>query len=160
MNAVAELKPDPKEQVKRVKPTSLQMSEHAFARYSVVAPVGWTIEDLLDPEAWAHVAHKLEKTQLTNEPDRSGAIIEVRTEDHAFYAELYVRAVRKMALDVDVIQFKPLGPQTEKKTAGFDVRWNVGARSFEVIRQSDKEVVARALPKKEDAYAWIERTIG
>jgi hypothetical protein len=159
MNAVAEL--TRQEQLKRVKPASLQMSEHAYARYSVVLPVGWDLDDVLDPEAWAHVAHKFEKTKLTNEPDRSGAIIEIRTEDHAFYAELYVRAVRNMALDVQAILGPvKLGPQAEKQTAGFDVRWNVGSRGFDIIRQADKVVVAKGLPKKEDAHAWIEQTVG
>lgn len=156
MNAVAQTRRE--EELKRVKPTSLQMSEHAFARYSVVLPVGWTLEEVLTPEVWAHVAHKFEKTKLTNEPDRSGAIIEIRTEDHAFYAELYVRAVRKMALDVDVIQFKAIGPKDEKPVSGdYKPRWNVGAGGYDIIRHADGAIVGRAsdFKLKEDALNYI-----
>lgn len=158
MNAVAQTRRE--EELKRVKISSFQTSEYAFARYSTVLPVGWTIEDVLDPDAWAQIAYKLDKNKITNDPARVGAIIEVRTEDHAFYAELYVRAVRNMALDVQAVRYEPLGPQAAKLTGNFDVRWNVGARGFDVIRQSDKVVVAKGLAKKEDAYAWIEQTIG
>lgn len=156
MNEVAKLS-EPREELKRVKPTNFQTSEYAFARYAVLLPVGWTLEDVLVPEAWAHVAHKLDSNKVSKDPARTGAIIEVRTEDHAFYAELYVRAVRNMALDVQVV----LGPvvlgKEQKAHANFDVRWNVGKRGFDIVRKSDKQIVATGIPKKEDAHAWIEK---
>lgn len=162
MNAVAELRrPEPREELKRIKPTNFQTSEFAFARYSVVLPVGWTLDDVLDPDAWAHVAHKLDRNKISNDPARIGTIIEVRTEDHAFYAELYVRAVRASALDVwPILGPVRLGASQDKPTGNFDVRWNVGKRGFDIVRTSDKVVVAQGLPKKEDAYAWIEQTAG
>lgn len=158
MNAVAQTRRE--EDLKRVKISNFQTSEYAFARYSAVLPVGWTLDDVLDPDAWAQIAYKLDKNKITNDPARVGAIIEVRTEDHAFYAELYVRAVRNMALDVQAIRYERLGPKEEVQTAGFDVRWNVGRRGFDVVRKADGVIVADGLPKKEDAYAWIKKTIG
>ena len=144
--------------VKKIALSLFRSSEFAYARYSVTLPVGWTLDEILDPEAWAQVAHVLDRVPVTGEPPRVGTIIEVRTEDHAFYAELYVRAVRKMALDVQVIS----GPVTlgveKKDPQKFDVRWNVGKRAFDIVRKSDRVIVADGLPKKEDAYAWIEKT--
>lgn len=163
MNAVAEMTKPAKaeEPPKRVKPTSFRAtSDYIFARFAIILPVGWILDDVLDPDAWAHVAHILDRNKITNEPARVGTLIEVRTEDHAFYAELYVRAVRDMALDVQVLQHVPLGPKVEKKSANFDVRWNVGKRGFDVVRKSDGAIVASGLPKKEDAYAWIDKIAG
>lgn len=158
MTAVARIQPD--EPAKKVKRSTFQFAEHAYGRHSATLPVGWTIDDVLAPESWSEVAHLLDGNKMNNTKPQVGAVIEVRTEDHAFYAEIYVRAVEKMALHVDVIQFKPLGPQEAKETGKFDVRWNVGRRCYEVVRLSDKHIVATDLPKKEDAYSWIEQTAG
>jgi len=158
MNAVAKIQPE--EQAKKVKQSTFQLAEHAYGRRSVTLPVGWTIDDILAPEAWSEVAHLLVGNKLNGIPPQDGTVIEVRTQDHAFYAELYVRAVEKMALHAEVIQYKPLGPQEVEDTGKFDIRWNVGRRGFDVIRKSDKQIVAEGLPKKEDAIAWIEQTIG
>lgn len=145
--------------VKKIALSNFRASEFAYARYAVTLPVGWTLDDLLIPEAWAQVAHVLDKTPMTNEPPRVGTIVEVRTEDHAFYAELYVRAVRKMALDVQVTLGPVLLGGEQKEVKGnFDVRWNVGKRGFDIVRKSDKVIVADGLLKKEDALAWIEKT--
>lgn len=163
MNAVAELtklEGARDEPIKRVKPNSLQLAEFAYARYSVELPVGWSLDDVLDPDVWAHVAHKLDRNKSTNEPARTGAIIEIRTEDHAFYAELYVRAVREKALDVQLVSYHVLGPKVIASNDRFETRWNVGRRGFDIVRLSDKAVVAQGFPKKEDATAWIEQTAG
>lgn len=158
MTSVARIQPE--EPAKKIKQSAFQLSEHAYGRRSVTLPVGWTLTDILAPESWSEVAHQLVGNRLNGIPPQEGTMIEVRTQDHAFYAELYVRAVEKMALHVEVIQYKPLGPQESKDTGKFDVRWNVGRRGFDVIRKSDKQIVAEGLPKKEDAYAWIEQTAG
>jgi hypothetical protein len=138
-----------------------RQSEFANARMSVSLPVGWTFEDTLKPEFWVNVAHLFHKQPHTNEPDKAGAVIEIRTEDHAFYAELYVRAVQERGFIVATLR-EPVyfGP---KKTAvpGFKTRWNVGARGYDIIRLSDKEIVGHAadFKVKEHALAWIEDTI-
>jgi hypothetical protein len=146
--------------LKRVKPTALNAtSDYEYPRFAVTLPVEWTLEDVLDPESWAHVAYKLDANKTTKDPARVGTIIEVRTEDHAWFAELYVRAVRPNALDLAVLRHTNLAPE-DKETGNFHVRWNVGKRGFDVIRLSDKTIVASGLPKKEDAHAWIKETMG
>ena len=35
-------------------------------------------------------------------------------------------------------------------------RWNVGKRTFDVIRSSDRQIVSSGHKLKEDAQAWIE----
>lgn len=156
MTAVAKIQSD--EPTKKVKRSTFQFAEHAYGRHSVTLPVGWTIDDVLSAEAWSEVAHLLDGNKMSNTQPQVGAIIEVRTQDHAFYAELYVRAVRKMALDVDVIQAKPLGPKAENPVSGdYKPRWNVGAGGYDIIRKSDGAIVGRAsdFKLKEDALAYI-----
>lgn len=159
MNATAEAtRPELQDPPKKAKLSTFQLAEHAYGRRSCTLPVGWSIEEALKPEFWSEVAHLLEGNKLNGIPPQEGTIIEVRTQDHAFYAELYVRAVRKMALDVDVIQFKQIGPKDEKPVSGdYKPRWNVGAGGYDVIRQSDGAIVGRAsdLKLKEDALAFI-----
>jgi hypothetical protein len=157
MTVAEATRPEAIEQPNKVKQSTFQLSEHAYGRRSVTLPVGWTLDEILAPEAWSEVAHLLEGNKLNGIPPQAGSIIEVRTQDHAFYAELYVRAVRKMALDVDVIQAKTLGPKDEKPISGnYRPRWNVGAGGYDILR-SDGAIVGRAsdFKLKEDANAYI-----
>ena len=135
----------------------------AHTRSSLTLPVGWELSDALSPEFWMNVAHWFQPDPRTGEADRAGTIIEVRTEDHAFYAELYVRGVRGNVLDVAILT-KPIffGPQGATGTPEYEIRWNVGHRGFDIIRQSARVIVesGNKLPTKELALAWIEKTSG
>lgn len=135
--------------------------EHRYGRMHVTLPVGWTIEDALKPEFWANVANQFRKVEMTNDPDRIGTIIELRTIDHAFYAEVYVRAVQERGLVVQLLG-EPVyfGPKAVESTA-FEVRWNVARRGYDIIRKSDREIVGEAakFPTREAAQDWIEKTL-
>lgn len=139
----------------------VKQSEFAFVRMSVVLPLGWTFEDVKKPEFWVNIAHLFQSPPQTNEADRSGAIFEIRTQDHAFYAEVYVRAVHERGLTVGVLR-EPVyfGPQ-KFETPQYVTRWNVGARGFDVIRKTDNEIVSHAAQNKtkEMALAWIDDTV-
>lgn len=142
---------------RQLRESSLASSEFAYARLSATLPVGWTIEDALKPEFWVRVAHKFAKTPVTGEPDKTGAIIELRSVDHSFYAQLYVRAVREGGLVVQLIgEPEYFGPR-DVKSSNFETRWNVGRRGYDVLRQSDREIVAHGLPTKEAAQEWIDK---
>lgn len=153
------VKPAPVIEVPRIHPRDFKLCEYEYARFSARLPIGATFQDALKPEFWVQVCHLLRKNPVTNEPDKSGAIIEIRTVDHAFFAELYVRAVQEKGLVVAVLREPVYFGQQEVKSDRFDVRWNVGARGYDVIRRSDKEVVAKALSTKEEAQSWIDTTL-
>jgi hypothetical protein len=144
---------------KALKPTAFGGADFAYAIFSATLPVGTSYEDTLVPEFWVHVAHILAQTPVTGEPDRAGAIIELRTIDHAFYAKLYVRAVNKGGLIVSPLG-EPIyfGPK-QVKAGGFDVRWNVGRRGYDIVRKPDGTIVAENLKTKEEAQAWIDATM-
>lgn len=147
----------PVEPPKTLKPTAFGGAEFCYATFSATLPEGHTIEDVLQPEYWVHVAGKLGKNTYTNEPDKTGAIIEIRTVDHAFYARLYVRAVQERGLIVQLIEGPVLLGQKQVTSAGYETSWNVGKRGFDIIRKSDRAIVADAskIKTKEQAQAWI-----
>lgn len=149
-------------------PPSLHASKfhidgHQYIRFSATLPVGVTIEDALQPEYWVHICHILQKEPVAGDRDKAGSIIEVRTEDHAFYAELYVRAVQERGLIVELVRdVVSFGPKEVLKEEGFETRWNIGKKGFDIIRKTDREIVADAatLPTKEMANEWIVKTVG
>ena len=83
----------------------------------------------------------------------------VGREDHSAYAELYVRAVQERGLIVALLG-EPIyfGPKTAEH-AKFEIKWNVGKRGFDILRKSDREIVADGgkLKTREQAMAWIDR---
>jgi hypothetical protein len=152
------------ENVKRIKDRQdwMQEAQYAYGRYSITVPVGWTLDDILKPEAWALVAHRLKPQPGTGDSVRIGTIFEVRTQDHQWYAELYVRAVREMALDVAILR-EPvwLAPKTDDPD-DYEVKWNISVKGFDIIRKVDREKVGdgRKFPKKEDAIEYLKRITG
>jgi len=140
---------------------SITEAGYAYAEIDVTQPVGHSIEDALRPEYWVHHSHKLKARAFTGEADRTGAIIRLRTDDHAYFATLYVRAVGEHGLVMQLLT-EPvyLGPKSVE-TTGFDVRWNVGNRGFDVIRKSDRSIVAdsKMIKTREQASIWINETM-
>ena len=165
------------EQPPTAKPGSFQSSEFARARFDHVMQAGVPFEACLTPGYWSNVFHILQRNVATNAPDRSGAFVDVGTQDHAFIAKLYVRAVTSGGLIVQCI-----GPGIEPKTGRacpidlstglpwtggaplnsdqFEVKWNVGKRGFDIIRKSDLQIVADGgqFPTRELAAEWIAKT--
>lgn len=137
---------------------SITESGYAYAEVDVRLPVGHTLEDALRPEYWVHHASKLKARAFTAEPDRAGAKIRLRTDDHAWYCECYVRAVDDGGLRLQVILGPVrLGPAEAKQHKGYEKRWNVGARGYDILRLSDNQIVANAskIKTREDADNWI-----
>ena len=86
--------------------------EEAFFAYGyayATLPTGWAFEECLKPEFWVNVARYFRADTMTGAHDKAGTKIEVRAEDHAFIALLYVRAVISGGLVVECI-----GPDVDK----------------------------------------------
>jgi len=179
-NAAAATQPATKtmrqEQPIALKPGAFQGAEFARARFDAMMPSGIAFEEALKPSFWTNVVHLLSRNQLTNQPDRSGAFIDLGTEDHAFYAKLYVRAVgsnglivqcigpsidaKGRACPVDLATGLPWTGAQPVESDGFDIRWNLGKRGFDIIRKSDQQVIADGsnFKTREMALEWIEKT--
>ncbi len=148
---------DPKQM--RAKSSKFGLSDHGFTRFYYVMDVEEEYENALEPEYWAGLANQLQKNMFSGQADRSGAIIELRSEDHSFYAELYVRAVNPSELVVAPVR-EPVyfgKPGASKENESYKRRWNVGNRSYEVQRVSDGAVVGRGFKIPEDADTYISQ---
>lgn len=165
------------EQILTLKPSAFKVADFARARFDAIMPSGLAFEEALKPSFWTNIVNLLKKNQLTSESDKTGAMIDLGTEDHAYYALLYVRAVLERGLIVQCI-----GPCSDPKTGKacpidlgtgmpwighkplkndhFDLRWNVGKRGFDIVRADDLQIVAdgASFPTREMAVQWIERT--
>lgn len=133
-------------------------SAFAYATIQVRQPVGHTIEDALRPEYWVHHSHRLKANPITGQADWAGAKLELHIDDHSHYAELYVRAVMERALIVQIINGPHYLGIKSAETTGYEDRWNVGRRGFDVIRKSDRQIVGH-FPTRELAKAWIDETL-
>lgn len=131
----------------------------SYAEMSATIEAGISFEECLKAECWVHVCDLFKKQPLTNEPDKAGSIIHIRTEDHAFYARLYVRAVLERGLVVETLEYRELGAAL-KESAAFKSQWVPGNRSWNIIRLSDREIVARGLKTKEAVNDWIGKMGG
>ena len=148
-----------------------------FVALGMTHEAGMPFEEVFRPGFWGNVVHLFKKDIIAGGADRAGAIIHLRTEDHAFYARLYVRAVLERGLLVQCV-----GPSFDPKTGkacpidlatggpwygptdlgieNFELRWNANKRGFDIVRKSDLQIVAdgRNFPTRELAVEWIEKT--
>jgi hypothetical protein len=139
---------------------SITESGYAYAEVDVTQPIGHTVTDALRPEYWVHHTDQLKARPFSGEADRSGAILRLRTDDHAHFATLYVRAVGERGLIVQQIGETTILGLKAVDSKAFTVRWNVGKRGFDIIRNSDSEIVGDAskFSTKEQAQSWINET--
>jgi hypothetical protein len=168
--AVAEKPAEPEvPQIQPLLERYFQAEEYVDRRYRITLPVGVPIENLFMPEFWVNIAPHLRRNPDADRKDQVSATITVVAEDNSFYLRLFVTAVRDAGVTVKVLKQDENGicwlvdpvARASEGTAGYLVRYNVGARGFDVIRKSDSKVVshARENPTKEDALAWIAAAV-
>ena len=122
-----------------------QMTSAEFARnvWHVHPEEGVTVEDMLDPKFWAHVAKSLKAN------DR----IEVSPMTGSWYAELLVRGASDTEAAVGLlswVEFDSAAPVSEE----YEVRFR-GRRRWGVLRKSDGVIVAEDLAIKKMAEDWV-----
>lgn len=111
---------------------------------------GHTLEHMLQPAYWAHVAPKLKPW------DR----IEARAEDGTYYAELLVLACDRTWARIHVLQWDDLSTQdisiTQAADAStkFEINHSPNLR-WCVIRKSDRQVMHKEAQTKQDAELWL-----
>lgn len=127
-----------------------QPAETVRMAWSIVLPEGHAFEETLNPIFWSHVAKKIDM--------RFHNIIEIYREDRTLVGQLYVRGVSGTNVYVAVIE-KPMefGKSAPKEIGNLTVKWNVGKNGWDVIRASDKTVIAdgKQFALREQAEQWI-----
>lgn len=143
---MTDLKEAPARNVQR--PTQLNLETHYTQRYAIFVPSHVTIDDVLAPGWWAHVAMKL----------RPGDEVKVIPEDMSWRAVVFVRAVSRVEAIVQTIEFTELGTavSTVAPDAPYYVKYGSPSVMFRVHRRDNNEVVKDHFQTKEQAEQWIK----
>lgn len=118
--------------------------------HCVTAEAGTTMDDVVRPEFWAHVAPQL----------RPYDEIRVRTDDGVFYARVLVMSVGRNWAKVHILEChsltsKDVDMSQAEAYEGFEIKYRGPHCRFSVIRKGDKSVIQENLGTKGEAEAWL-----
>lgn len=135
----------PSRQVQR--PMQLNLEAHYTQRYAIFVPATTTMDDVLQPGWWAHVAKKL----------RPCDEVKIIPEDMAWRAVVFVRAVGRVEAIVQMIEFTEIGGHEAIAAADAPYYAKYGSPSvmFRVHRRDNNEVVKDHFQTREQAERWI-----
>lgn len=132
------------------RPTRAKLAEHVrnVWQFKEEFAVDTPIEDLLDPETWAHCATSFAQ----------GDEIVVVPQGMPYRAHLIVVDAGKTHAKVRLIGAVPLNALPEAGEPSGEcpmvVRWNPGAKKYSVYRRSDNEKVHDGFAIKVEAEEW------
>lgn len=108
---------------------------------------GTKLDDMLQPDYWAHIAKTL----------KPGYLIEVRSPDGEWYAELYVRSANDNSAHVVPLRVHSFAEAAPKGATqpDVDVKFR-GDKKWSVVRKSDKAVLVEGLDTKGSAEDWVK----
>jgi len=145
MPASAAAKPEPKSKP-QLHPSRFALAGHKRNVYFITPADGTTLDDVLDPLYWSHVAQRLRPTDL----------VEVHAEDGSFFAELFVReAGRQQAtlVPLRVVEFEKL--KQEPSREGFTAAWKGPHHRWCVVRLADGALIKTECGSKDEAMQWL-----
>lgn len=136
--------------VAQLQAARLTPAENARIIYQAVPEHGTTIDDMLKPEYWAHVAAKLRPTYR----------IEANAEDGSFFAEFIVRDAGRTWAKVVLLRQKFFDDGadilSESAAPDFVINFRVGPQKWRVQRKSDKEVIRHGFATRAEAETWAK----
>lgn len=131
----------------------MALSENRFSEanykrnvWNVILPENESMDGVLEPLYWAHVARMLRPM------DR----IEVFKEDGTEWCELLVIFVDRVAAKVVMLNHVDLAPQAPASVdPEYGIKWAGPHAKFRVVRLSDKHVVQDKLETAQHAAEWL-----
>lgn len=142
------------------RPTRATLGEHINSTWRFTQfGVETTIEELLNPETWAHVSAKfLQGDEIIVVPQG------MPYRAHLIVVEAAKNYAKVRLIGVALLNAAPAAEPIPEIAAAEDtgngpmfVRWNPGAKLYSVYRTSDKEKIHDGFAIKADAEAWAER---
>lgn len=130
--------------------SKIKPAEYLRNVYMVTPDAGTTIDEVIKPEYWVHIAKQF------NPSDK----IEVVPEDGAYYAELYVLSVTAGGVKVAVLSHHSfeadnLADFISTGDSGYTSLWRGPKARHCVLRKSDNYVVKEGFSSKAEADKWI-----
>lgn len=131
-------------------PRLLKLAEYERAQFCVTIPPDVTLDSVLAPEFWGHVADRFAGKEYSK--------VECRAQDNKWYAELMVKRVEKQAVSMWVLAYTDLDAQAirPKSEAGEEYVVSFAPKQrWRVVRRSDGAVVHKDEATEADARAWL-----
>ena len=146
--APSEASKDPKRKVPVLGVPRLQRSEYARTHWLVNAEPKTTLEDIKDPQYWAHTALMIQPH------DR----IEVWADDNTWFAELVVIMCDRTWANVHVIGYHEVVKSQVKiePNNDFDIRYN-GQHRWHIVRKKDGHILRDGLPSQDEAAILLNQ---
>lgn len=128
-------------------PQRMGLAEQLRQDWVVNAEQGTKIEDVLDPQYWAHMAAQMQPY------DR----VEVRLETGEWLMELIVIGVGRNWAQVHLAHKHDLEEMADTIPAAVKhrVEWKGPQRKHCVIRIADSQILQEGFSGKHEAYAWM-----
>lgn len=143
----------PKRQIMRSN-FGLQVGGYKHNRWWANLDENQALDDVTEPKFWIHVVDGIMGHDKSN-PRGRGDIIEVRKADTGLYAEFLIVEIGTGF--VKVIPVRAAEPQAVDVPGNCPLatRWNVGAKTHDVVRRADNAVMRGGFQTKAGAAAWI-----
>jgi len=133
----------------KIHPGRHKQAEFERVEHRVYPEVRHSVEDLLRPEYWAHIAPRF----------TSGDMIEAVWEDSSRYAQLYVLRAELDLVSVALLYKVDLAktPSTRdfSEEEFYEVKWKGPLHKFTVVRKSDGKELAKEFKTKHEAEEFI-----
>lgn len=144
-------KPKPIKQRMNAKNFGLNIGGFKRNRWFAELEEKQTLDDALDPTFWVAQADEIMRPAHKG----LGDIIEIHKPDTGLYAELKVSETGKGFVKAVVVREAKPEEVVLPENSALTTKWNVGARSHDVIRAADKQVLASGFQTKAAAAVWI-----
>lgn len=133
--------------VRKIIAPQFNMAEQKRIVWHAEPAEGVTIQDMLKPIYWTHVAEKLTK----------GARIEAVAYDGTWFAEFYVKSGNKIEAYVTLMREVQLSKSVAKLKIEPKYKLDhIGGGSYRVVRTEDNAVLKENLKGKDTAQAWLD----
>ena len=136
-----------KSTIRKIISPQFNLAEQKRVVWSAEPTEGVTIQDMLRPIYWTHVAENLAK----------GARIEAVSHDGTWFAEFYVKSANKVEAYVTLMREVQLSKAVAKLKVEPKYKLDhIGGGSYRVIRTEDKVVLKENLKGKDTAQKWLD----
>lgn len=130
------------------RPTTIDEAAYARTVWIVKPEATATVEDLLEPGYWAHVARQI----------RAGDRVEAVPDDRSYYAEFFVLAASSNWAKLVLLREETLIKDSGKSVDGEFAIGFAGPHKWRVTR--GKEVLSKGHDDKESATKWLADNMG
>lgn len=129
-------------------PNDLNLESAKVTHWHIITPDGVEMKDLLDPAAWANIAHRL----------RPMARIHVVSDPGYYVGELYVVSAGNLWANVRVVSYNDFRndpDMLDNSTEEYEAKWVSNRYQYGIFRNSDKQWILKDLPDMASAQAAL-----